>query len=296
MRDDGKGGPRDALDWIYESALFVFGLACGSFLNVCISRIPRDQSVVTPSSHCPICGAWIGWRDNIPLFSWILLHGRCRDCRGRISLRYPAVELLTAALFAACYARFGPGWLTLKFCVFAFLLVGLLFMDAETSLLPREFTYTGIVLGIAFAPIAPTDSSATRLLLHAYGAHLTPVQVSFLDAMLGALLGVGFFLLAAGLYFLLRKQPGMGAGDFPLIAMSGLFLGLKLTVLVIFLAPLTASIYALALIVRYARSGAASMGEILHSWEIPFGVFVSACSLATAFFGEAIWRWYVGFY
>jgi leader peptidase (prepilin peptidase)/N-methyltransferase len=293
-----RGPAQNALDLIYECALFVLGLAFGSFLNVCISRIPRDQSVVTPGSHCPACGASIRWHDNIPLLSWILLRGRCRDCRARISLRYPAVELLIAILFTACYAWFGPTWLTLKFCVFSFLLVGLLFMDAETGLLPREFTYTGIALGLAFSLIAPTASSGTQFLVRAYGAHLPAIQISFLDSVLGALAGAGFFFVASGLYFLIRKRQGMGTGDFALIAMSGAFLGLKLTLLVVFLAPLFATVYALIRMVRSASSDghAASLGQMLQTWEIPFGVFISTSSLAVAFFGEAAWRWYVGLF
>ena len=290
-----RGPAQNALDLIYECALFVLGLAFGSFLNVCISRIPREQSVVTPGSHCPACDASVRWHDNIPLLGWILLRGRCRDCHARISLRYPVVELLIAILFTACYAWFGPSWLILKFCIFSFLLVGLLFMDAETGLLPREFTYTGIVLGLAFPLLVPTDSSGTQLLVRAYGAHFSAVQISFLDSVLGALVGAGFFFVASGLYFLARKRPGMGTGDFALVAMSGAFLGLKLTLLVIFLAPLIATAYALIRMVR-SVGHTVSLGEMLQTWEIPFGVFISASSMAVAFFGEAAWRWYVGFF
>ena len=184
------------------------------------------------------------------MLSWIFLRGRCRDCGARIPLRYPAVELLTAILFLACYVWFGPTWLTVKFCIFVFLLVGLLFMDAETGLLPREFTYTGVVLGLLLSLLAPTDSSATQLLLHGYGIQLSQAQVSVVDSILGALLGAGFFFLASGLYFLMRKRQGMGAGDFALAAMSGAFLGVKLVILVIFLAPITATIYALIVMTR----------------------------------------------
>ena len=291
--------PNRALELTYESALFVLGLVFGSFLNVCISRIPRDQSVVTPGSHCPACGAPIRWRDNIPLVGWIFLRGRCRDCCARISMRYPAVELLMALLFMASYAWFGPTWLTVKFCIFSFLLVGLLFMDAETGLLPREFTYTGIVLGLTFALFAPTDSSGAQLLVHAYGADLSTTQISFLDSMLGAVAGAGFFFVVSGLYFLIRKRQGMGTGDFALMAMSGTFLGLKLTLLVVFLAPLIATAYALIQIVRSAKGArrtTTSLGEMLQSWEIPFGVFISASSLVVLFFGEAASRWYMGFF
>ncbi len=287
------------LDLIYECALFVLGLVFGSFLNVCISRIPRDQSIAFPGSHCPACGASIRWHDNVPLLSWILLRGRCRDCHERISLRYPSVELLLAVLFTACYAWFGPSWLTLKFCIFSFLLLGLLFMDAETGLLPREFTYPGILLGLSFSPIAPIDSGGTQVLLHAYGLHLPGIQVSILDSLLAALIGAGFFFIAAGLYFLLRKRQGMGSGDFALVAMCGTFLGLKLTLLLIFLAPLIATAYALVLIARHAARAAdttASLKQMLQSREIPFGVFISTSALAMTFFGEAAWRWYLGFF
>ena len=294
-----RGRSRNTLDLIFECALFVLGLAFGSFLNVCISRIPRDHSVVLPRSRCPACGASIGWHDNIPLLSWLVLHGRCRHCRGRISLRYPAVEALTALLFTACYVWFGASWLTAKLCIFSFLLVGLLFMDAETGLLPREFTYSGLVLGLAFSWIAPTDSSVTQFFLQAYGAKLSSSQASFLDSTVAALFGAGFFFVAAGLYFLMRKRQGMGTGDFALIAMSGAFLGLKLTLFVVFLAPLLATVYAVVLIMHHARAPGnvgVSVGEIMQSWEIPFGVFISASSIAAVFFGERLWHWYLSFF
>ena len=289
---------QNTLNLIYECALFVFGLVFGSFLNVCISRIPRNESVITPRSHCPACGAHIQWHDNVPFLSWMLLHRRCRNCRERISLRYPAVELLTAILFLGCYLRFGPTWLTVKFSVFSFLLVGLLFMDAETGLLPREFTHTGIAFGLAFSWIAPTDISLTQFIAHAYGGHLTTIQVSLLDSVAGAFAGAGFFFVASGLYFLVRKRQGIGGGDFALLAMSGAFLGLKLSLLVIFVAPLIATIYAITLMARHARNTrnvSASLGEMLQSWEIPFGTFICVCSLAAAFFGESVWRWYLSF-
>ncbi len=295
------------MDLAFECALFVVGLAFGSFLNVCISRIPRDQSVVAPRSHCPACGAVLRWHDNIPLLSWVLLRRRCRDCGGRISLRYPIVELLTAFLFTACYLSFGPTIIAAKFCIFCFLLVGLIFMDAETGLLPREFTYPGIMLGLALSWIIPTDSTGTQFLLRAFGVQLSPRPLALLDSVLGAFVGAGFFYLAWALYYLLRKRHGMGFGDIALMAVAGTFLGLKLTLLVIFAAPLAGSIYAILLLVR-GTSGTAPMGgtsdgqappstrEMLLTQELPFGVFLGACSLATIFFGESIWRWYLGLF
>ena len=291
----------------------------GSFLNVCIARIPYDESVVRPASHCRDCGKPIRWFDNIPLLSFLLLRGRCRDCGARISLRYPVVELLTGIVFAACYAFYGQSWATVKFCVFSFLLVGLIFMDAETGLLVHEFTYSGMVLGLIFSWIAPGDSSATSLLLLLFRRQVPDVHwVSLLDAVLGALVGAGFFYLAWALYYLARKKHGLGFGDIALMAMTGAFLGLKLNLLVIVCAPLLTLVYVFALLlwepvrlVRAKRSGESAMADRpsedsaatdddvnadqpFLQRAIPFGVFLGVCALAAIFVGEAAWRWYVG--
>lgn len=278
--------------------LFLLGLAFGSFLNVCISRIPRDESIVAPPSHCRSCGAAIRWYDNIPLASWIFLRGRCRRCGAHISFRYPAVELLTAILFVVCYAAFGPTWLLLKACIFSFLILGLIFMDAETGLLPHEFIYTGVVLGLAFS-WAPVDTGGARFLLKLYGVHV-PHWVGLLDSLLGALVGAGFFYLAWALYYLVRKRHGLGFGDIALMAMVGAFLGLKLTLLVIFLSPLTGVLYAAVLLVMEGFRSApansqqkAGEAEPMLSREIPFGVFLGICSLVAMFFGQQVWQWYL---
>jgi leader peptidase (prepilin peptidase) / N-methyltransferase len=296
------------LDLAFECALFVVGLAFGSFLNVCISRIPRDESVISPRSRCPTCGASLRWYDNVPLLSWLLLRRRCRYCGVRISLRYPAVELLTALLFTACYVSFGPALVTVKLCVFCLLLIGLIFMDAETGLLPREFTYPGILLGLVLSSIAPTDGSGTQFFLRAYGTQLPSyAQLALLDSVMGALVGAGFFYLAWALYYLLRKRHGMGFGDIALMAMVGAFLGLKLTLLVIFSASLAGAVYAALLFVRHishtpevegTADGQAhsSARDIFLTQELPFGVFLGVCSLAAVFFGESIWRWYLSFF
>lgn len=287
----------------------MFGLVFGSFLNVCISRIPSDQSIIAPRSHCRVCGSPIRWYDNIPVVSWLQLRGRCRDCRARISLRYPVVELLTAASLAACFAFFGLSWLTLKFCIFCFLLIGLIFMDAETGFLPREFTYTGIVLGLLLSWIAATDSSGTEIFTRAYGIsrHITGRELSLLDSLVGALVGAGFFYLVWALYFLVRKRHGVGFGDIALMAMSGAFLGLKLTIFVLFTAPLVGTLYAISLLARNAArksvpshsgyfSTIPSTREMFLAGELPFGVFLGACSLAAIFAGEAAWHWYLGLF
>jgi len=345
----------------FECVLFVLGLAFGSFLNVCITRIPRDESVLRPRSHCRECGKPVRWRDNIPVLSFLLLRGRCRDCRGLIPYRYPAVELLTAVVFAGCYAWFGPTWVTVKFCVFGFLLVGLIFMDAETGLLPHEFTYPGIVIGLGFSWLVPGDSSGTWLLLLLFHRHIDSVRwLSLLDGFVGALFGACFFYFSWALYYLARKRHGLGFGDIALIAMTGAFLGLKLNLLVIIAAPIVTLLYVVMLAVREAfrprrklalaeanavSSGADEMlapdqgqtassrvaamsatgqgGDSKRSTmqaaaqqsveaqssaadadvtvdeapflqrELPFGVFLGACALATIFFGQVVWLWYL---
>jgi len=292
------------LNFFLECAMFVAGLAFGSFLNVCISRIPRDLSIVAPPSFCPRCEAPIRWRDNIPLLSWIILRGRCRECGLPISRRYPAVELLTAVLFVSCYTSFGVSWPTLKCCLFCFLIVGLIFMDAETGLLPHEFTYSGIGLGLGLAWLAPIDPSGTAFFLNALGLRGIPIgpELSVLDSVIGAVLGAGFFYVTWALYYLVRRRHGMGFGDIALIAMVGAFLGLKLTVLVVFFAPIMATMFALAIVSASLNfspgprtldgESSASDSKTFLAYEVPFGVFLGTCSLITLFFGKQIWAWY----
>ena len=288
------------MDGLLECALFITGLAFGSFLNVCISRIPRDQSIVAPPSHCEACGDPIRWYDNVPLFSWLALRGRCRHCGSRISIRHLAVELLTPLLFTACYLSFGWTLLTLKFCVFGFLLIGLIFMDAETGLLPREFTYTGIVLGLVFSWIVPTDYAATALLIRGFGGVVPNVRwLALFDSALGGLVGAGFFYLAWAFYYLARKKHGLGFGDIALMGMSGAFLGLKLILFVIFCSPLLGVVYVCILLVREAFVSRAKPetqvqddGPFL-SRQVPFGVFLGVCSLAAVFLGQTVWDWYL---
>ena len=311
------------LNTFFECVLFLAGLVFGSFLNVCITRIPREESIIHPASHCRECGKPVRWFDNVPVVSFLLLRGRCRACGTRIPYRYPAVELLTGLVFAACYVWYGPTWLTAKFCLFAFLLIGLIFMDAETGLLPHQFTYTGIVLGLTLSWLLPSDSAGTSFLLLVFRRHIESIRwLSLLDGVLGALVGAGFFYLAWALYYLARKRHGLGFGDIALTAMTGAFLGLKLNLLVIFCAPLVTVVYILALLLyeqirtpaqtREVPAGSRSAGDTLPSTaededaayqtnepapflqrELPFGVFLGACALAAIFFGEAAWRWYL---
>lgn len=289
------------MDLLIASAFFLAGLTFGSFLNVCIHRIPNDLSVVSPGSYCPGCKTPILWRDNIPVLSWVILQGRCRTCGERISFRYPAVELLTAAAFLASYASFGFTWLGLKACLFCLLVVGLIFMDAETGLLPHEFTYPGIVAGFAVALVAPFDAGGTAFLLRAFGQRdvLSGRELWLLDSVVAAAFGVGFFFLAWALYYLVRKRVGMGFGDFALIAMIGAFLGLKLTVLVVFLSPILATLYAASLAKRPENGGVVEEpgnSRRFLARSVAFGVFLGASALVSLFFGRQIWEWYLGLF
>jgi len=292
------------VDFVLACMLAIAGLVFGSFLNVCISRIPRDQSIIHPGSHCPRCGAPIRWYHNIPLVSYVVLRGQCAACAGTISIRYPIVEGLTALLFLACFLKFGLTWSFLKFCIFSFLLLGLIFMDAETGFLPHEFTYPGLVLGLLFAWLAPGDSGGTMFLLQwtGFNHQLDARQFSLLDSAVAVLLGAAFFYFIWAIYYLVRKRHGIGFGDIALIAMCGAFLGLKLTLFVLFTAPVLGSAFAVLLVLKTLRpvkaaanhsEGYRSARELLRNAQVPFGVFLGTSSLLAIFWGEAAWTQYL---
>ncbi len=306
----------DLLPTFFGTAFFLFGLIFGSFLNVCIHRMPRGISVVTPNSACPQCQSPIKPYDNIPVLSWLILRGRCRNCGTKISARYVVVELLTGLLFLACYLRFGASIYALKYCVFSFLIVGLVFTDAEWKLLPDKLTLTGLVIGIAFSLFAPLNDLVSQLAPAVI--HLrNPLQYwrwfSLGDALFGAAVGSSFFYGIAMIYLHARGREGMGLGDVKLMAMVGAFLGVRLTVLVIFGASLVGSIVGVATIaavwvkrtrrrmqrnretVEVARRRAwQSARHVYRFYEMPFGVFLGVMALLALFFGGAVMHWYWG--
>src|SRR4051794_1573591 len=235
------------LDSALAMSIFALGLAFGSFLNVCIYRLPLDLSVVSPPSTCPTCKKGIRFYDNIPVLSWLMLLGRCRNCKARITPRYLLVELLTGGLFLACYAYFGFTLATLKYCVLGFLLLGLIFTDAETQLLPDKMTLPGIGLGLFFSLFVPVNDLASQLLP---GVVSLPVSsnvswhaLSLVDALLGAALGASFIYGAGAIYLRARGVEGMGFGDVKLMAMVGTFLGIKLTIFTLFTASIAGSVF-----------------------------------------------------
>jgi leader peptidase (prepilin peptidase)/N-methyltransferase len=304
------------VDPIFAAAIFLLGLAFGSFLNVCIYRLPLGLSVVKPRSLCPRCQRPIAFFDNIPLLSWLILGGRCRQCKRAISVRYLFIELLTGGVFLACYWHFGLTLATLKYCVFGFLLLGLIFTDAETKLLPDKLTLPGLVLGLLFSLFVPVNDLASQFLPGAvnlpFGSDLVAPLMSALDALLGAAVGAGFIYGAGAIYLRWRGIEGMGFGDVKLMAMVGAFVGIKLTVFTIFTASLVGSLFGVGTVIlvwvkrthRFMRSLANAQAARRRGWQsaqmvyrfyqMPFGVFLGSMALVAFFFGNKFLHWYGG--
>ena len=292
---------------------FVIGLLFGSFLNVCISRLPKGESIVRPRSHCPECRATIRWYDNIPILSWLQLGRRCRDCKWPIPLRYPLIELATGLWFAAIAAYCLHGafaglqtqittetTITLivtgvGIAILGFLLIGLMVMDWQTHLLPDTFTLWGIFIGfvlvcIQSAFLGPTEDQVVlpenHIHLTSPGAVVDNGNVFFtgpehlvlgrLTAICGAAL---FLLLIRWLYKALRHREGMGLGDVKLLAMIAAFLGFAPTILALFFGVLIAGLYAVVLLAR-GKANAAS--------RLPFGSFLAVGGLIAALYGNRL--------
>jgi leader peptidase (prepilin peptidase)/N-methyltransferase len=305
------------VDPVLATSIFALGLAFGSFLNVCIYRLPRDLSVVRPRSSCPRCEYGIRAYDNIPVLSWLILRGRCRNCKARISARYVLVEILTGAIFLACYAHFGFSLATVKYCALGFLLLGLIFTDAETQLLPDKMTLPGLVLGLLFSFVVPVNDLASQLLP---GVVSLPVSsdvswhlLSLADAVLGSVVGASFIYGAGAIYLRARGVEGMGFGDVKLMAMIGAFLGTKLTIFTLFTASIAGSLFGLSTVLavwikrtrrRISRHHESLTEARQKAWEsaaialrrhqMPFGVFLGSMAMIALFYGNSFLHWYWG--
>ena len=245
--------------------VFLYGAIIGSFLNVCIARLPYGRSIVRPSSHCPRCQTSIAWYDNLPVLSYVLLGGRCRTCRVRISALYPAVEILTGALAVALYLRLGATLAFAGYFVFAAALVVITFIDLDHQIIPDVISLPGIAVGLAFSLVSPL---------------VTP-----LDALLGVLVGGGILLAVAWLYQTLRGQEGMGGGDVKLLAMIGAFLGWQSIFVTLFVGSVIGSLIGVA-VMAYQRADT--------KLAIPFGPFLACGALIYLFFGDRILAFYFG--
>jgi leader peptidase (prepilin peptidase) / N-methyltransferase len=251
-------------NWFYIALAAVAGLLFGSFLNVCIYRIPRDLSVIAPRSFCPECGGQIAWFDNLPLVSYLVLRGRCRSCAKSIALRYPIVELTTAVLFAATAAEYGWTVATLKWFVFEALLVALFWTDLEERILPDELTLGGTAAGLMFAVLFPVPSVFADLLL---GGAPTAWKSLFNAALGAVLLGLPIWGLAA-LYARLRNREGLGFGDVKLLLLMGVFLGPERGLWALLIGTVSGSLLGLAYILATHKKSS--------TYELPFGTFLCA--------------------
>ena len=247
------------------AAVFAFGAIIGSFLNVCIVRLPEQRSIVRPPSHCPTCRRDIAWYDNVPLLSYMLLRGRCRGCGTRISPLYPAVELLTGALAVALWLRLGPTLAFAGYFAFAAALITVTFIDLDHRIIPDVISLPGILMGLAVSFVSPL---------------VTPV-----DAVLGILAGGGVLLAIALAYQAIRGQEGMGGGDVKLLAMIGAFLGWQSVFVTLMVASLIGSLIGVVLML-YQRADT--------KFAIPFGPFLACGALVYLFFGDRILAFYFG--
>jgi leader peptidase (prepilin peptidase)/N-methyltransferase len=251
---------------------FLAGLLIGSFLNVCIYRLPRDLSVVRPSrSFCPHCEKTIAWYDNIPVVSYVALGGRCRHCRERILPRYLIVEVATGAAFAVCVAALGMSLPALKYAIFSAIMIALTASDIEERILPDEFTLGGTLIGLALAPFVPLERYFVSMFMpYAWG----PRWASLGESAFAAVVGSGAIWLVGYLYEKLRHREGLGFGDVKMIAMIGAFLGLQGALQSLILASIAGSILGLAYI-KITHKDAAT-------YELPFGSFLGLAALAVA--------------
>lgn len=269
---------------VVDIFVFCFGLIIGSFLNVCIVRIPEHKSIVTPRSACPKCGAAIRPRDNIPVLSWLLLGGKCRSCRAEISPIYPIVELLTGVLFWGCYRAFGLTIGSLKWSTFSALIVVLVFTDLRERILPDVVNYVGFALGLAFAfATNPSDGTANWIASRVFPFPPPFPVMSVADALLGAAFGSGLLWLVSELYFKMRGREGMGLGDVKMMLLVGAFLGLKRTLLTILAGSLLGSLLGLLFILVRKKDS---------SYELPFGSFLGTAALIMVFLGTSVVNWY----
>ena len=251
---------------VWLALWFVVGAVIGSFLNVCIYRIPKDQSIVKPRSRCPACGHPIAWYDNIPLVSYAALRAHCRHCQAGIHWRYPLVEALSAVLTTAVVARFGAWPVGPVYLLFVWALIVISFIDLEYRIIPIAISVGGLLVGLVASILVPQ--------LH--GTH--SALIAFCRAGFGALIGCSLLYLTGSVGSFFFQKEAMGLGDVDLMAMAGAFLGWKLAVLTFFLSPLLAVVPGLVVLIRK------------RSHEIPYGPFLSIGLVLALFVGEALIR------
>jgi len=246
--------------------LTIFGTAVGSFLNVCIYRLPQRKSLMWPGSHCPHCQAAVKPYDNVPIAGYLWLRGRCRSCRVPISIQYPIVELVTGVIFLGAYLLVDSPALLIQRLLFACSMIVLFVIDLEHRILPDVITLPGIVLGFLFSLFLPPG---------------------WRDSLIGIALGGGSLWLIGEVYFRVRHEEGMGFGDVKMLAMIGAFLGWKLMLLTLVLSSFLGSFVGIAMI-------AFKRGDMKYA--LPFGTFLAMGALVAAAVGDRMIAWYAAFY
>src|ERR1051325_6768 len=275
--------------WLACAFIAMLGAIIGSFLNVIVHRLPREESIVFPNSRCPHCGTAIKPYDNIPVISYLILRGRCRACGASISARYPAVEAFTALLYVAVFLRDGATPALPFDLLFTTALVALIFIDAEHMILPNAITYPGIIFAILARLIIPYLMG--RPFFDDLEAHMTGAPAgwpmwaaSLVGAGVGALAGGGSLWLMGWLWERLRGVEAMGLGDVKMMFMVGAYLGWRLTTVTIFLAVLTGSLTGITLMLR--------RGQRDMQMLLPFGIFLGAGAIISLLVGGYIVAWY----
>jgi len=253
--------------YIVLVVVFMFGSIIGSFLNVCIYRIPAGLSIVSPPSRCGACSSTLKWYHNIPILSYLALRGKCAFCQTKISWRYPLIEALNGGLFVAVFYFFGFSLPCLVFFLFVSALVVITFIDLDHQIIPDVISLPGIIIGFGCSFMLP--------------------WLSWQDSLYGVLLGGGSLYAVAAGYELLTKKQGMGGGDIKLLAMLGAFLGWKAVLPIVFLSSLAGTLIGVPLILFKGENGRLA---------IPFGPFLAFASIVYLFWGPMIIEWYLGFY
>ncbi len=243
-----------------------FGLLVGSFLNVCIYRLPRGESIVWPASRCASCKRELSWFENVPVVAWLVLRGRCRTCRSHISAMYPIVEAVTGALFAGGYLLYGTTPLALVRILFGCAMIVLFVIDLQHRILPNAITLPGVVIGFVLSLFLPPG---------------------WLESLIGLALGGGVLFVIGEAYYRVRGVEGLGMGDVKMLAMIGAFLGWRLTLVTLIFASFTGALVGVALL----SSGRGGMKAAL-----PFGTFLAVGALVAAVAGDEIFTWYMSFY
>ena len=269
----------------------ILGAIIGSFLNVVIHRVPLDESIVFPNSRCPNCSAVIAFYDNVPVLSYLLLGGRCRDCKTRISPRYPAVELLTALLFVAVTWQTGLSFALPFDLIFVSALVALIFIDAEHMILPNVITYPGIVFAVVARLAIPFLTGNPHfddlpMLMNGLFAGWPIWAASLGGAALGALIGGGSLWLMGWTWEKLRGIEAMGLGDVKMMFMVGAYLGWRLTILTIFMGVFSGSVIGVVVMMVQGRRDL--------KMYLPFGIFLGIGAIASLLIGQQIVEWYAG--